>query len=234
MLAIALSTPTVIWVTQVAPHWPAELHENLRFFEDPGGFNDPHLSNSTINLQTAISLIDNEPQVYNQVAFVACGMLLLPWILRTIRSKASAADAQLGLAAVAAISLLVVYHRATDAPLLLLSIPALTAVWAKSIRIGRVGLLVTFATLFFTGDAFRIVTFVLVDRLGTALRFPPTFCHAIKVLPAPVGVLAVAAFYLWIYIRRAQTVETPAMAVESLEMAGLEAGSSLSGAGIAR
>ena len=213
VLALALSTPTFIWVTRVAPHWPRELLANLKFFESPGGFNDPHLSNSIINLQTALSFVSNNPQVYNQVTFFTCGILLFPWMLSAIRSKASAAGVQLGLAAVVPIALLVVYHRTTDAPLLLLSVPALTAVWASGMRIRCLGLLVTSAAFLFTGDVFGIATFVLVDRLRVGLRLSPAWCHAVEVLPAPTGLLALAAFYLWIYIRRPHCVETTISAV---------------------
>ena len=36
-----LAVPAILWISQVAPHWPSELHANLATITARGGLDDP-------------------------------------------------------------------------------------------------------------------------------------------------------------------------------------------------
>ncbi len=82
--------------------------------------------------------------------------------------------------------------------------------WAEGGRVARLALAVNAAGLVLTGD----LTWVLVlgplrDLHLTLSRQAGQILIAALVLPAPLILLAMAIFYLWVYVRRAHKPAPP-------------------------
>jgi hypothetical protein len=205
--AFAFTLPVVLWLTSIAPHWTKGLAANLSFFGARGGLSDPGPSSilwptAMVNLQTVTSLFDNDPKFYNLVTYILCGALLLPLAYTTIRSKLSAENAWMALAAASAITLLVVYHRRNDTKLLLLSVPACAMLISQGGRAGKLALVLTTAAFFFTGDVQSIFGFEFLHRLQVHHRvLADSLQVPIQVLPAPLLLFALGVFYVWILVR---------------------------------
>jgi hypothetical protein len=210
LAAVAISLPGVLWVWRIAPHWMRELHFNILAFSVHGGINDPGLASTgghgldmLISLQTAISVFRDDPRIYNAASYLVCAPLLLAWAFVTLRSRPSFARAWLALAAIAALSMLPVYHRQVDAKLLLLTVPACAMLWAEGGLIGWLALLVNTAGFVLTGDIPWAIFLGLINNL----HLPTTWLSgqilmAAQVFPAPLILLVMGIFYLWVYVRR--------------------------------
>jgi hypothetical protein len=215
-VAIAISSPAVLWVSQVAPHWMQELHSNLAATSARGDLNDPGPSSSgahtlgmVISLQTVISLFRDDANFYDPAAYLIGGALILVWIVVTLRSHFSLERAWLALAAIAALSMLPVYHRIYDSKLLLLAVPACALLWSEGRLVGRFALLVTAAAFVVTGDMPWAVIFGLISHLRpTTPWLSGWVLTAIGVFPAPTVLLLMGIFYLWVYASRSVAPET--------------------------
>ncbi len=197
----ALIVPTVLWTSQVAPHWLVEMQANQSALMQRGALNDPgpHSGggfgvNMTVCLQTIVSRLWDNPHFYNPVVYLVCGVLLLIWLRKTLKSRFSSRLAWFAIAVVAPLSILVVYHRSYDARLLLLSVPACVMLWRKGGRLGWWALALTLAAIILTGDIFWIVVFQITHYSGASLAF--------GVIPAPLILLALSGFYLYVYVRQ--------------------------------
>jgi hypothetical protein len=210
VLTAALSLPTVLWVSHAVPHWAGEWHANMATAEARGGTSDPgptsqasHGLAMVISLQSAISLMRDDPHFYNPVSYMVCAPLLLVWGFITLRTRATQAQAWLGLAAIAALTMLPVYHRQYDARLLLLTVPACAMLWLEGGLVGWLALLVNTAGFVLTGD----LTWAILLGLINHLHLPPTelsgeILTGLQVFPAPGILLIMGIFYLWIYARK--------------------------------
>jgi hypothetical protein len=203
---IAMSLPGVLWVWLTAPHWMGEMYSNLLAYTVHNGLNDPRNASmgpeGIIDLQTNLSVLWNDPRFYNLASYLICLPLLLVLAFVTLRSRPSPKRAWLALAAVAALSLLPIYHRQIDARLLLLAVPACAMLWAEGGRIGRLALLVTAMGFIVTADLPWIIVFALIRHLHlTSAGLPWQFE---RVLPVPSILLAMSVFYLWVYTRSAR------------------------------
>jgi hypothetical protein len=214
-----LTVPAAMWVSHVAPHWITELGANLQSASTHGSVDDPGPAGVDsqfhgaikISLQTAFSVFRDDPRFYNLVTYLLCGPVLLVWALATLRSRFSQERAWLALAAVAALSLLPIYHRLHDASLLLLAFPAFAMLWAKR------GL-TSWLALFFAGAGALLISDIPEQELAihSALLRASTPGLAGQLLtlllarPVPLVLLVMGIFYLWIYVRH-----TSVSAVES-------------------
>jgi hypothetical protein len=205
----AISLLAVLWVGHVAPQWMQEWHSNVAAFSVHGGVNDPgpastggHGLDMLVSLQTAISVLWDDPRFYNLVSYLICAPLVLAWGFITLRSRPSTRRAWLALAAITALSMLPVYHRQVDARLLLLTVPACAMLWAEGGRIGRLALAVTTAGLVLTGDIPWAIFFGVTSKLHLpANALTGKVLVAVQVFPVPLTLLVMGAFYLWIYAR---------------------------------
>ena len=207
---LALGLPGILWVWSVAPNWLQEWRSNILAFSVHGGINDPGPASSgghglgmLVNLQAVLSVFRDDPHFYNPVSYLICVPLLLLWLIVTLRSRPSPAKAWIGLAAIAALSMLPVYHHLYDSKILLLTVPACAMLWAEGGLIGRLALLVTAAGFVLNGD----VTWAIVLGLIGRLHMPPSglseqLLIAVQVFPAPLILLVIGVFYLWVYARR--------------------------------
>ena len=205
-LAVVLVVPAILWVSHVAPHWPQELHANLSASMVRGGRDDPGPASlggrgigPIVSLQTIASLIKDDPRVYNPPVYILCGALLLVWSYKTVRSGFPAKNAWFALAAISALTMLPFYHRTYDARLLLLTIPACAMLWKKGGPLRWWALLLNIAGIVLTGDLFWIVLF---NRIGFSPR-----AIAFEMFPAPLALVAVAIFYLIVYVRQSARPE---------------------------
>jgi hypothetical protein len=210
LAAIALSLPGVLWVWRVAPHWMQEWHSNLSAFAAHGGINDPgpastggHGLGMLVNLQAVFSVFRDDPRFYNPASYIVCAPLLLVWVLVTLRSRSSPARAWLAIAAIAALSMLPVYHHLYDAKLLLLTVPACAMLWAEGGPMGWLALLVNTAGFVVTADLPWAIFLGLVSSMRVSTTgLSGQILTAVQVFPAPLILLVMGVFYLWVYARR--------------------------------
>jgi hypothetical protein len=210
---LALGLPGILWVWSVAPNWLQEWRSNILAFSVHGGINDPgpastggHGLGMLVNLQAVLSVFRDDPHFYNPVSYLICVPLLLLWLIVTLRSRPTPAKAWIGLAAIAALSMLPVYHHLYDSKILLLTVPACAMLWAEGGLIGWLALLVNTAGFALNGD----VTWAIVLGLIGRLHMPPSglseqLLIALQVFPAPLILLVIGVFYLWVYARRCYT-----------------------------
>jgi hypothetical protein len=210
---LALGLPGILWVWSVAPNWLQEWRSNILAFSVHGGINDPgpasaggHGLGMLVNLQAVLSIFRDDPHFYNPVSYLICVPLLLLWLIVTLRSRPTPAKAWIGLAAIAALSMLPVYHHLYDSKILLLTVPACAMLWAEGGLIGWLALLVNTAGFALNGD----VTWAIVLGLIGRLHMPPSglseqLLIALQVFPAPLILLVIGVFYLWVYARRCST-----------------------------
>jgi len=209
---IALCVPMVLWVTHVAPHWLPEMQANLHTISAHGAMNDPGPASvqpwyhgaMTVSLQTVFSVFRDEPAFYNAATYIVCVPLLLAWAIATLRARATQANAWLALAAITALSMLPIYHRQHDSRLLLLTFPACAMLWAEGGALRWIALAVNSAAAVFTADT----AMLLLGKLGERLH-PSTATFSGRLVtiflerPAPLVLLAMSGFYLWVYWKRA-------------------------------
>jgi hypothetical protein len=210
LLTAALSLPAVLWVNHAVPHWTQEWHANMATAEARGGTSDPgptseasHGLAMVISLQSAISVFWDDPHIYNRASYLACAPLLLLWGYVTLRNRTTSARAWLALASIAALTMLPVYHRQYDARLLLLTVPACAMLWAKGGLIGRLALLMNVAAFVLTGDLTWAFLLALINHFHVSTTgFSGQMLIVAQVFPAPLILLVMGIFYLWVYARR--------------------------------
>jgi hypothetical protein len=210
VVTFGLGLVSVLWLSHVVPHWMQDWNSNLSAISAPGGLNEPGLASVTghtagmvIDLQAAVSVFRNDPRIYNSVSYLVCGALLLVWSVRTLRSRFSQSGAWLALAAVAALTMLVTYHRPYDAKLLLLTVPACAMLWTEGGPIGWLALLLNSAAVLLTGDVPLAILSILTNGLHFGTNGILAHIQTVVVMrPVPLILLALGIFYLWVYVRR--------------------------------
>jgi hypothetical protein len=210
-LALVVGLAALVWVSQVAPHWMQEWNSNISSLAVRGGLSDPGLTaeraqgaGQVIDLQAAVSVVRDDPGFYNPVSHVVCGALLLIWAFTTLRTRFAQSGTWFALAAIVPLTLLATYHRAYDAKLLLLEIPACAKLWAERGWVGRMAFLWTAASIVVTGD----IPLVILSHLMSSQQIANAglierLLLVVLTRPAPVILLVLAIFYLWVYVRRA-------------------------------
>lgn len=209
IVAAGLAVPAIFLVWRVAPHWAEELGANLAALSARGGFNDPGPSSyvartagDVIDLQSVISVIRDDPRLYNPIAYGVCAVLFLPLAVAAWRLRVSPKAHWLGLAAVSAITMLVTYHKPVDARLLLLSVPGCTTLFAERGIVRILGAIFTAFPVVLTSDIpsalltqctreFHVVSSGIFGRT----------LAAVAIRPVPLALLAMAVFYLCVLAR---------------------------------
>src|ERR1700756_4553862 len=105
--------------------------------------------------------------------------------------------------------MLPVYHRPHDAKLLLLTIPACAILLNEGGAIGRIARLLNCAAIVLTADLPLAMLVKLIK--GLHLSTDDTQGKILTVLaarPIPVVLLALAVFYLWVYLHRCLGADT--------------------------
>ena len=210
-LVLAIGLAGALWVWQVAPHWIQEWQSNLATISTHGALDDPatagisgHIVQAMIDLPTVVSVFLSDPHIYAPISHLISATLLLLWLVATLRSRPSQTMTWLALAAVATLSMLVSYHRAYDAKLLLLIVPACAILWARGGLSARIALLVSTLGIVLTGEI-PVALLVIRSRnlhLSTA-SLAGQLSTVIQTRPATLILLVMCIFYLWIYVRNA-------------------------------
>ena len=156
-----------------------------------------------VNLQTVFSGFWSDPRIYDAATYLVFGPLLLIWILTILRSRLSITSAWLALAAIAPLTMLPVYHRQYDAKLLMLTVPGCALLWAEGGMVGWFALILNFAGFVLTGDLSWIALLALLEHLFPAgAGFTNSISKYAQIFSAPIILLLIASFYLWVYVRR--------------------------------
>ncbi|MGA2277581.1 MAG: glycosyltransferase family 87 protein [Terracidiphilus sp.] len=212
LVTLGMAVPAILWVSSIAPNWLSELHSNLLEVAGADGLSNPALisitgltANMVIDIQSIVSVFRDEPHFYNIVSYLLCGAMLLIWSFYTLRSKFSPQNAWLALAAVVPITIIICYHRPYDAKLLLLTVPACAILCAEGGPIGRLALLVNIAGFVLTSDITLAVLSNIYKNssISSIAGVWGKILTVLVVRPAPLVLLAMAIFYLWVYSRRA-------------------------------
>jgi hypothetical protein len=212
---MVLALPALFWVSSVAPQWRPELRANLSTTSAHGDISDPgpdsiHAKGSAdiiIDLQTVASIFRDDPRFYNPLSYLICGGLLLVWSITTLRTQMAAGAAPFALASIAALSMLATYHRPYDAKLLLLAMPACAVLWSEGGLEAWIALGVTTAATVLTGDIPLGILAMLTKNLNAStMGFMQKIITLPLIRPAPLALLAMAIFYLWIYVHRARKI----------------------------
>ncbi|HEV2486826.1 MAG TPA: glycosyltransferase family 87 protein [Terracidiphilus sp.] len=211
LITVVLSASALLWVTHIAPHWTQDWSANMASISGPTGLNNPgpgsvsgRTGGMVMDLQAAIAVFRDDPHIYNPVSYLICGALLLIWVVNTLRSRFSPAIALFALAAIVPLTMLVTYHRAYDAKLLLLTVPACAMLWAEGAPIRWLGLLVSTTCIVMTGEIPLAVLIYFTNNRH--LDTDGIFGQMLRVVvtrPASLVLLAMAIFYLWVYVQRA-------------------------------
>lgn len=213
LVACGLGVLAAVWTYQVSPHWIQEIGSNLELVSLKGGIADPGpagISNGTggmvISLQSVVSVFRDDPRFYNPATWVICAPLFMAWLSRTLRVVTSNAQIWLALAAIASLSMLPVYHRPYDAKLLLLAAPACAAIWAQGGVRRWVALVTTSAAILVTSDLPSTVLTTLSRRLPThsSAGIASQILVIVLTRPAPMILLAMSIFYVWVYVRHTE------------------------------
>lgn len=217
---------TMFWISRVSPHWSAEVHRNISSEVARGGIDDAgptgERQNTTapvIDLQAAISLFKDDAGFYNLASYAVSGILILLWAVAVLRKRRPPHDALFALAPVAALTMLPVYHRPYDAKLLLLALPACAILWAAKAPKRRIALVLTTAAVIVTSD----IPLAIEVAIGKGLLLSPgtlggKLATMFLLRPAPIVLLALGCFYLWIYMRYEPA---PSPSKHSLESAAM-------------
>jgi len=206
-----LCLPAILWTTRVSPHWVQELHSNLVTTSARGDMNDPgpasvtgRTPNMIISLQTVFSVFWDEPNLYNLATYLVCGPLLLAWAIKAARLRSSPAGIWLALAVIVPLTMLVIYHRPYDAKLLLLTIPACAMLSMEGDPNARWASILSTAAVVFTSDIPLGIVVVVAQKLHLdATGLTGKMLTILLDRPAPLVLLAMASFYLWVFWRRA-------------------------------
>jgi hypothetical protein len=223
LAAIAVSLPGLIMTWRVAPHWVQELHLNIVADTALGGRSDPaaasmgwHGLSMLVNLQTVLSAFWTDPHIYNLAGYLVCAPLLLVWAVVAFRSSlvafksnSPASNTWLALAAIAALSMLPLYHRQYDTKLLLLTVPACAMLWAERGIVGWLAPVLNTAGFIITGDLSWIAILKLIERLfAPANGLTARILANAQVFSAPLILLSLGTFYLWVYASRSSANTT--------------------------
>jgi hypothetical protein len=114
------------------------------------------------------------------------------------------------------ITMLMTYHRAYDAKLLLLAIPACAMLWQEGGWKGRGALAVTTAAIVCTADLPLTILSEATARLDVSkMGFFERAWMMPVMRPAPLALLMAAVFYLWVYIQSARKDARDAIRVQA-------------------
>lgn len=209
-LFVAFSAPAVLWIAQVSPDFLHEIAANLQVYSAKGGINDPSVGHGTemlTNLQTITSFFWDNPRAYDLASYLLCAPFLMIWAFVTWRSRPSQEGTWFGLASIAVLSMLPVYHRQYDAKLIMLSIPALAILWRQRGKRAWIGLFVTASAFILNGDLPWVTFLAIVNKLNIPSDASyGRFLTAVLDFPVPLSLLTMGAFYLWVYVRNTSGV----------------------------
>jgi hypothetical protein len=127
----------IAWLSlrPVSKSWRQDYHTQVELSLEPGAVNNPTLQNygslQFTNLQPIFSLISETPAFYNSMTYATFAVLFGLWTVGILRTREDTAALWAGIAAIACIGLLPVYHREYDCVLLIVTFPMLAFMGAQ-------------------------------------------------------------------------------------------------------
>ena len=202
-VAAALGIAGIAWISKISPNWIHELQANLAALSSTGSYNDPGsgVPALMINLQIAIAAFRNNPHFYNAVTYLICAPLFLLWIFVTLRIRRTAKGVWLGVATIAVLSLLPLYHRPYDAKILLLTFPACATLWAEGGLTAWLAVAFTGAGILATSDIPVAALSMIEPHAYSKPGFGSDIILPLTTRPAPLLLLTMTIFYLWAYLK---------------------------------
>jgi hypothetical protein len=212
VLAAAIGLPMLLWTAHLSPQWARELAANLRDFTGHGGTNDPGPDSSgghgicmITDLQVVLSFFWDNPRFYNPASLALWVPPIVLWAAATLRSCPTRNHAWFALAAIAPLTMLPVYHRQYDAKLVMLTVPACAILWTEGGWLRRCSIAINLAVFSVIGDIPWVIVMSLLGQWQRSSAWMSArFASALLALPAPLTLVAMSCFYLWIYIQRSE------------------------------
>ena len=206
-----LAFSAILWVSYVAPHWMQDWRANMAVISARGGLNDPGPTTlaadafaKVLSLQAVFSVFRDDPHFYNSATYLVCGVLLIVWIITTLRSRYSRERDWLALAAIVPLTLLVTYHRVYDAKLVLLTVPACAMLSARGGRTKWIAIGLSAAGAVVCSDIPLILLEVLTEKLHlSTTALSGQIFTVVLGRPATDMLFLMGIFYLWAYARSA-------------------------------
>jgi hypothetical protein len=206
---VALALAAVTWLATVGSNWFHELRSNLGAMSGHLGINDPgptatraaRDANMVIDLQAAISIFLNNPAFYNLVAYVVCGILLLIWLITTVKARRNTSVAWFAIASIVPLTLLSTYHRPHDAGLLMLTVPACAMLWGAGGRTAKIAFTINFVGFLLMGTLPLAALMALPEKLHIAMTsLSGKLLIVVLARPLSLVLLIMSIFYLYIYV----------------------------------
>jgi hypothetical protein len=223
-LTALISIPAVIWFSTAAPDWSSELRANLAATSAHGDISDPGPASISrkgsadviVDLQTVVSVFDDDPHFYNPLVYAICGLMLAAWGLTVVRTPSTVGNTWYALAAIAPLAMLFSYHRPYDAKLLLLAVPACAMLWVAGDTAARVAVGVNVIAVLFTCDIPLAILTLLTGHVDiTSLGGFERVLMLPFLRPAPLALFVVAITNLWLFARRSASDARPAVEIRS-------------------
>jgi hypothetical protein len=201
-LLICSAGATLAWMTPQMTHWPKELQENLSGIAAHGNASDPGPANdeasAITDLQAAISVFKDNREFYNLVSFAVAGSLILAWCYVALRAAPSLQKDLLGVAAIAYLCLLPVYHRQYDTRILLLTFPANAVLLSEAGIWGVLGSILSILTIIGTSHTY---SHMMEEHLINRAAMMRPMATILLLRPLPVILLLGGVFYLGCFMR---------------------------------
>jgi hypothetical protein len=205
LMAALFCVPGVIWAAQIpaAVHWPHELGINLAASASRGSINDPGPTSYNAilvtDLQSVVAVFADVPQIYNPVSWIVVGVLLLPWGFVALRADHSVKKDLLGVATIACLALLPIYHRHYDVRLLILTFPALAVLFSEGRIPGALAILASLAVICGSHPTF------IREHLGRDLNTLGPIETALLLRTSPLVLLLSGILYLSYFVQTLRT-----------------------------
>jgi hypothetical protein len=220
-LVLLLSSVLILQVHPDSAHWLSTLRGNLSATLNSGGSADPRPANQEAigdtNLQSLTSVLFADTRTFNFAAYAVFLALLSLWIMAVPWSNISPEMHYLALASLSVLSLLPIYHRFYDTRLLLLTVPAVIAVFQKRRVLGSLILVVT--VLAVVSVQYRVQVF-LVQRGEWQTIMQHKFLFILLLRQQNIELLILFGLYL-VAILGARFSKVPAADLDSLETPSL-------------
>jgi hypothetical protein len=172
-LALVFTAGSLAWFqhSPATSHWTTELPANLKGNTSSGNVNDATLSNlqasEIADLKALVGTVTPSPRLATLGELGGSAILLLLWIVPVVRMRDTRTKHVLALAALSAITLLLIYHRQYDTRLLLLVFPATALLLARRRGWGLAALALTAVASVITSHKYGNFLVVRQTRLGS-------------------------------------------------------------------
>jgi hypothetical protein len=164
-LVLLLLAGLILKMHPLSAGWTTNLRTNVSTSEQPGGVNDCRIDNKDsfnfVNLQAVTSIFSDDAREFNAIAYAIFLMFLAVLVTVVLRTNASQDMHLLSIAALAALTLMPVFHRFYDTRLLLICVPAVVIVYQRRRILGALIGTLTVLLVNYQAVLARLQTFLL-------------------------------------------------------------------------